>query len=72
MSNNQIVIDTLIKKRDQIMTERDAAVRKFNEQLEEIEDALDRLAGKEVWRVTDRTFYDDENPDYIRQSQEEI
>jgi hypothetical protein len=72
MGNNQVVIDTLIKKRDDLMSQRDAATRKFNEQIEEIEEALDKLAGKEVWRNADQTVYDDENPDYIRQSQEEI
>ena len=72
MNNNQVVIDTLIKKRDQLMAERDAATRRYNEQIGEIEEALDRLAGKEVWRISDPAVYDDENPDYIRQSQEEI
>ena len=73
MSNNQVVIDTLIKKRDQLIVQRDEAWSKFKEQIDEIEDALDTLAGKQVWRTQfNLVAYDDENPDYIKNTEDGI
>lgn len=72
MSNNQVVIDTLIAKRDQIIVERNKIVKELNKQLEEIEDALDQIAGKSVWRPEKTELYDDENPAYIKGSEDGI
>lgn len=72
MSSNQVVIDTLIKKRDQIITERNKIVKEMNSQLGEIEDALDQLAGKSVWRPEKTEPYDDENPAYITGTEDGI
>lgn len=72
MIENQIVIDTLITKRDQIIVERNKIVKELNKQIGEIEDALDRLAGKSVWRPENRESYDDENPNYIKGTEDGI
>lgn len=72
MSTSQVVIDTLIKKRDQIIIERNKIVKELNGQLGEIEDALDQLSGKYVWRPEKKELYDDENPVYITGTEDGI
>ena len=72
MSNNQIVIDTLIKKREQLMAEKTAAISRFDLEIRELETALERLSGKKVWEVEGETVYDDLYPEYIKGSQEEL
>lgn len=65
MSNNQVVIDTLIKKRDQLIAERNKTAKEFNTQIEEIELALDQLSGGNTWDSPKEDIYDDESPTYI-------
>ncbi len=72
MSNNQIVIDTLTKKRDELLLERERMHFQYQKQIDEIEDALDTLAGKKVWRTENKEFYDDENPSYIKNTEDGI
>jgi len=72
MSNNLVVIGTLVKKREQILAEKYAAISRFDSEIRELETAIERLSGKKVWEVSQGALYDDEHPDYIRQSGEEI
>lgn len=72
MSNNAVVIDTLVKKREQILAEKNVAVSRFDSEIQELEIAIERLSGKKVWEVSQGVLYDDEHPDYIKQSEEEI
>lgn len=72
MSNNQVVIDTLIKKRDQLITERNKISRELNTQIEELELALDKLAGGPVWDNPKEAAYDDDNPNYITGTEDGI
>lgn len=72
MSNNQVVIDTLLKKRDQLFAEQRRINDEFQAQINEVEDALDVLAGKSVWRKAPTTVYDDENPSYIAGNEDGI
>lgn len=70
MSKN--AIDILLKERDRMVLDRDAAIARFNGNIQEVETAIERLSGKKVWEMPRETLYDDEHPDYIRQSAEEI
>ncbi len=72
MSNNQVVISTLMNKRHQIILERDKLVKELNAQIEEIEVALDTLAGGPVWDKPVESIYDDENPSYIKGTEDGI
>lgn len=72
MSNNQVVIDTLVKKRESLIGERQAAILRFNEGIQELETALEVLSGKRVWETIGEVAYDDTNPDYIKGSLEEL
>lgn len=69
MSNN--AVETLLKERDRLVLDRDAAVARFNTEIRELETAIEKLAGKKVWDIEGRLIYDDEHPDYIRQSVED-
>jgi hypothetical protein len=72
MSNNQVVINTLIEKRDQLLAAQKKIHYEYQAQIDEVEDALDKLAGKSVWRTTVTTAYDDENPHYITGTEDGI
>lgn len=69
MSNN--AVETLLKERDRLVLDRDAAVVRFNTDIRELETAIERLSGKKVWEMAGTTVYDDEHPDYVRQSIED-
>lgn len=72
MSNSQVVIETLTQKRETLIKERDQMYWKFNEQIREIEDALAELTGQAVGKAANIALYDDENPDYIRGTEDGI
>lgn len=69
MSNNSIEI--LLKERDKLIIERDAALARFNSEIQELEASVERLSGKKVWEISRGALYDDEHPDYIKASIEE-
>lgn len=72
MSNNQVVIDTLMKKREQLIGQRDEIWQRLTKEINEIEDAIDILDGKRVWRNPPPEAYDDENPNYIKGTEDGI
>lgn len=65
MSNNQVVITTLIEKRDLLLAAQKKIHAEYQKSIDEIEDALDTLAGKKVWRTNAVEPYDDESPSAI-------
>lgn len=67
-----IAIHSLLTAKETIVAEKNAAISRFNEQIQELETAIERLSGKKVWEVEQEMVYDDTNPDYIKGSQEEI
>ncbi len=70
--NSKYVIQFLIHRRDSLLSEKNAAIERFDTEINEIENALAELTGKKVWEVGSETLYDDQHPDYIKQSAEEI
>lgn len=72
MSNNQVVVDTLLDKRDKLIAEQRSHYDRLQDQINEIEDALDKLAGKSVWRPEKQEAYDDENHGYISGTEDGI
>lgn len=71
MSNN-LAIKLLLSKREALLSEKSGAMARFDTEIGEIETALAELTGKKVWEMTSETLYDDEHPDYIKASEEEI
>lgn len=69
MNNNALEI--LLKERDKLVFERDAALTRFNGEIQELETAIERLSGKKVWEMPRETLYDDQHPDYIKASIED-
>ena len=66
-------IEALTEKRDNLVAERDSAIDSFNSQISELESCIALLSGSNVWDIaqTEQKF-DDENPNYIKSSTEEI
>jgi hypothetical protein len=71
MSNNRVVIDTLVKKREQLQIEKVAAISRFDNEIQELEAAIETLSGERSWEIPLTTLYDDEHPEYIKQSIED-
>jgi hypothetical protein len=69
---NQAAVETLHKKRTELIIERDAFLSRISTEISGIESAIESLSGLKVWETEPETLYDDENPNYIRSSQEEI
>jgi hypothetical protein len=55
-----------------LITERDNMLSQFNEDIAKLESAIEQISGKKVWEIVTETRYDDENPHYIKGSQEEM
>ncbi len=47
-------------------------IQQFNSKIAEIEGAIEELGGGRAWEINNETLYDDQHPDYIKQSAEEI
>lgn len=60
--------DILLREREKLIIIRDAAIARYNGQIQELETSIERLSGKKVWEMAGEIIYDDEHPDYIKSS----
>lgn len=65
-------IEALIEKRNTLVAERDSMLTDFNNQIKEFESCIEVLSGKPYTEYMEDFRFDDENPNYIKSSQEEI
>jgi hypothetical protein len=70
MSN--LALEALELKKKQLVDEQSKMNERFDNEIREINVAIDTLCGAMVQNYDSSLKYDDENPDYIRSSQEEI
>lgn len=70
MSN--VAIEELLKIKGVLEAERTKSYDGFTNQIKEIEIAIELLSGKKIEEIEKEFQYDDESPDYIKQSIEEI
>lgn len=70
MSN--ISIETLLKQRGEILDQKAKIIEQFDKDLNDINAAIETLSGKTVWLAIRDYIYDDENPNYIKASAEEL
>lgn len=70
--DNNFALAELEKARQKIILEKERAVLKFNKAISDLETAMESISGKKIWELNKQELYDDEHPDYIRQSEEEI
>lgn len=68
---NNLAEQTLLDQRQKLIHEKEQMIAKFDEQISQLETAIERLLGKKVWEIENLTLYDDTNPDYIKGSIEE-
>lgn len=68
----QAAIQVLIDKRQSLISERDRIEEQYNQEISEIENAIETLSGKKVWETLSEERYDDLNPNYIKGSYEEL
>ncbi len=65
-------VDTLVLKRAELVGEQARMNEKFNAEIEQLESAIILIAEGRVWETPILEKYEDENPNYIKQSLEEI
>lgn len=70
--NSNVAIEAMVSKREQILAEQRKMNERYNSKIESLDAAIELLTGKKANEVADETHYDDEHPDYIKSSQEEI
>lgn len=70
--SKSVSIGTLIEKRESLVSERDAMLVDFNNQIAEMESCIELLSGKPYTEYMADFRFDDESPNYIKSSQEEI
>ena len=70
--SKSISIGTLVEKRESLVSERDAMLVDFNNQIAEMESCIELLSGKPYTEYMADFRFDDESPNYIKSSQEEI
>jgi hypothetical protein len=70
MSN--VAVESLLKQRQDLITERDRITEKFYNDISEIDAAIQSLTGRKASEVANEYKYDDENPNYIKGSFEEM
>lgn len=71
MSNNNLAIETLIKKREELLVGKAKAINQFNIEIRQVNEAIEALSGKNVFEAQNIALYDDEHPDYIKGSIED-
>lgn len=69
--NNNLAVDTLIKKREDLLVAKAAAINQFNAEIQQINRAIETLSGQNVFEAQNIALYDDERHDYIKQSIED-
>jgi len=69
--NNNLAVDTLIKKREELLIAKAATINKLNAEIREVNAAIEALSGMNVFEAQNLSLYDDEHPDYIKQSIED-
>ncbi len=65
-------IDALNEKRNILVSERDKMLTDYNNQIKELESCIELLSGKPYTEYMADFQFDDENPNYIKSSPEEI
>lgn len=70
MSN--LAVETLLKQRQQLEDERQKMWERFSNDISEIDSAIEAISGRKHTELVNEVRYDDEHPDYIKGSQEEI
>ncbi len=68
----QAAIQELINKRHFLIAERDRILGEYHQNISEMENAIEILSGKRVWEILSEEKFDDENPNYIKGSYEEM
>jgi hypothetical protein len=69
---NTFAIDSLIKQRDILIARKIAMMDEINLEIRDIESAIKTLSGRNILETVAEEKYDDQNPNYIKASIEEI
>lgn len=65
-------IETLLQKVAELKHKRDLEFNKATQEINSIESSIEQLTGKKVWQLEPEFKYDDESPNYIKGSFEEM
>jgi hypothetical protein len=65
-------VETLMEKRNTLLTERANMNHKYDAEIKELEKSIELLSGKKMSELEPEFRYDDENPDYIKGTEDGI
>jgi len=66
-------IKILMAERDKLISQKEAMIQEFDYKINSLEDSIEKLSGGKIeFNNLGEVKYDDESPDYIKQSLEEI
>lgn len=68
---NNPAVETLLKKRLDLLLELEIVSTDIKSKIGSIETAIEQLSGKKVWEASQDEFFDDESPNYIKSSIED-
>lgn len=71
MSENTAV-EALLAKKQELIDEKQKAIEKFDAEITDLDIAIETLGGDRFMSIPAESRYDDESPNYIKSSQEEI
>jgi hypothetical protein len=72
MSTVAIGLETLIEKRTTLYNEQMAAYNQYEAQIKELDSCIEILSGRKYKELIEEDRYDDENPHYIKGTEDGI
>jgi hypothetical protein len=69
---SSFALELLIKQRDVLIARKIAMLDEINAEIADIESGIKQISGGRAWETKSLTAYDDENPNYIKASGEEL
>lgn len=69
--STSLAVEVLTERRQKIVGMKEKTIERYDKEVAEIEAAILQLTGKRSWEEVPAEKYDDENPDYIKQSIED-
>lgn len=65
-------VETLMEKRNSLITEMRNMTHKYETEIKELESSIELLSGRKMKDLEPEFRYDDDNPDYIKGTEDGI
>jgi len=69
---HKFALEAIVKEMNRLKLEKQRAIERFDRLISDCHTSIEVLSGKTVWETEAEMTFDDENPNYIKSSEEEI